>query len=159
MLVVADVQQDRVMDIVTRFGAEAVAPEQIHAQDVDVFAPCAMGAILNDSSIPEIKAKVICGLANNQLAHKRHGQMLAQRGIAYVPDYVVNAGGMIGASTVIHSVSDHVRPDRAQAEQKILGLYDSITSILVQANDTKGASTSDIADGMARRIISDARST
>ena len=159
MLVVADVQQDRVMDIVTRFGAEAVAPEQIHAQDVDVFAPCAMGAILNDSSIPEIKAKVICGLANNQLAHERHGQMLAQRGIAYVPDYVVNAGGMIGASTVIHSVSDHVRPDRAQAEQKILGLYDSITSILVQANDTKGASTSDIADGMARRIISDARST
>ncbi|WCR13053.1 hypothetical protein [Paracoccus seriniphilus] len=78
---------------VAEFGATAVEPDCIHTADVDVFAPCALGAGLNDQTIPEIKARAICGLANNQLAEARHGEMLRQAGIAYVPDYVVNAGG------------------------------------------------------------------
>ena len=100
-LIVADVKDSLVEDICARYDAAAVAPEAIHAQEVDVFAPCAMGAVINDESLPDIKAKVVCGLANNQLAEPRHGEELQRNGIAYVPDYVVNAGGMMGASTVI----------------------------------------------------------
>ena len=110
-----------------------------------------MGAIINDSSLPEIKAKVICGLANNQLAEPRHGQALQQKGIAYVPDYVVNAGGMMGASTVIFDT-----PSREASIKRIHGLYDTIRAILKQADDT-GRPASEVADEMAVRRMSDAK--
>ena len=76
-------------------GAEVVGPEAIYDQPVDVFAPCAMGAVLNDRTIPRLRARLVCGGANNQLAEPRHDAMLAERGIAYVPDYLANAGGVI----------------------------------------------------------------
>lgn len=150
-LVVADVDEDRVKNIVERYGAQAVAPELIHAANVDVFVPCAMGAIVNDRTIPEIKAKAICGLANNQLADESHGDMLLKHNIAYVPDYVVNAGGMIGASTVIYDI-----PDRKKSEQKIHGLYDAISSILNVA-DAQNRSTSFVANKIAKDRINAAR--
>lgn len=146
-LTVADVRDDVVSRAVSEFGAIAVPPEQIHAADVDVLAPCALGAGLNDETIPEIKARVICGLANNQLAENRHGQMLTDAGIAYVPDYVVNAGGMMGASTVIFT-----RPSRALSIKKIEGLHDIVTAILIRARDENRPS-SDIADAMAMQRI------
>ena len=129
------------------YGATAVEPEAIHSQGVDVFAPCAMGAILNEQSISEIKAKVVCGLANNQLATPADGGRLAERGIHYVPDYVVNAGGMIGASTVVFA-----EPDRDLATRNIHALSDTIKNILRTA-DTIGQSSADIADEMARARI------
>lgn len=146
-LVVADVDENRVKDTVERYGAEAVLPEHVHRSDVDVFVPCAMGAVLNDQTIPEIKAKAICGLANNQLANERHGVVLQNRNIAYVPDYVVNAGGMIGASTIIYET-----PNREKSEQKIHNLYDTITSILKTA-DIQKKSTSEVADSLAKDRI------
>lgn len=149
-LVVSDIQQHLVKDCVEQFGAEAVAPEQIHAQDVDVFAPCAMGAILNDKTIPEIRAKAVCGLANNQLATPQHGDALSKRGIAYVPDYVVNAGGMMGASTVIFG-----KPDRAASIDRIHALHDTILSILRQAED-QDMSSATVADKMAQQRIDSA---
>ena len=100
-ITVADVRDDAVARVVQDFDATAVDPNDIHSVDVDVFAPCALGAGLNDETIPRIQAKAICGLANNQLAEDRHGAALRDAGIAYVPDYVVNAGGMMGASQVI----------------------------------------------------------
>ena len=146
-LVVTDVRQDVVDRVVSAFGAQAVHPDLIHATDVDVFAPCAMGAILNDQSIPQIKAKLICGLANNQLAASHHGAALMNRGIAYVPDYVVNAGGMMGASTVIFE-----EPSRAASLSRIHGLFDTIVSILMRAK-TEGLASSQIADWMALERI------
>jgi len=146
-LVVTDVKDSLVQEIVSKFGATAVAPSAIHAQDVDVFAPCAMGSILNDQTIPDIKAKVVCGLANNQLTNNRHGALLLEHGITYVPDYVVNAGGMLGASTVIFS-----KPDRATSEKNILGLFDTIGSILDTAKQKK-IPTADVADQLARDRI------
>lgn len=142
-LVVADVDSAAVADVVDRFGAEAVPPDEIHAADADVFAPCALGAVLNDETIPQLRAEVVCGLANNQLAEVRHGAALRDRGIVYVPDYIVNAGGMMGASTVIHGPP--AGPDPSTA---IEGLRDTITSILERA-DESGRPTSDIADEMA----------
>ncbi|MEM9523764.1 MAG: Glu/Leu/Phe/Val dehydrogenase dimerization domain-containing protein [Pseudomonadota bacterium] len=146
-LVVADVRRDPVDRAIAQFGATPETPDRIHAADVDIFAPCAMGAVLNDRSIPEIKARIICGVANNQLEEDRHAAMLLARGIAYVPDYVVNAGGMMGASTVIFS-----EPSREASIQRIDGLHDTILSILNRAR-AEGRPSSEIADDMAMERI------
>lgn len=150
-LIVADVRTDAVDRVVSELGATPVDPDQIHAADVDVFAPCALGAGLNDQTIPEIKAKAICGLANNQLAEDRHGAALLQAGIDYVPDYVVNAGGMMGASTVIFT-----EPSREASIKKIEGLKDTIKEILFRAA-AEGRPTSEIADAMAIERINSRR--
>ena len=150
-LVVADVQKSAVERVVSEFGATPADPDQIHAADVDVFAPCALGAGLNDQTIPQIKAKAICGLANNQLAEDRHGEALRQAGIAYVPDYVVNAGGMMGASTVIFT-----KPSREASIRQIEGLKDTIKEILIRAV-AEGRPTSEIADAMAIERINSGR--
>ncbi|MFK9236774.1 amino acid dehydrogenase, partial [Escherichia coli] len=72
-----------------------VAMDEVHALDVDVFSPCALGAVLNDRTVPQIRARVVAGAANNQLAKTRHGHALLERGVLYAPDYVINAGGII----------------------------------------------------------------
>ena len=146
-LVVADVRTDAVERAVNAFGSTPADPDQIHAADVDIFAPCALGAGLNDQTIPEIKAKAICGLANNQLAEDRHGEALRQAGIAYVPDYVVNAGGMMGASTVIFT-----EPSRQASIKQIEGLQSTIKEILIRSQ-TEARPSSEIADAMARERI------
>jgi len=144
---VADVRDDAVGRVVQHFGATAVDPSQIHLADVDIFAPCALGAGLNDETIPQIKAKAICGLANNQLAEDRHGAALRDAGIAYVPDYVVNAGGMMGASQVIYS-----EPSREDALKKIESLKSTIQDILKIAM-RENRPTSDVANDMALQRI------
>lgn len=94
-LFVCDIHADQVERAVEQLGATAVSAEQILSLDVDVLAPCALGAVLNDQSIPQIKARVIAGASNNQLAAPRHDAMLRQQGILYTPDYAINAGGII----------------------------------------------------------------
>jgi leucine dehydrogenase len=94
-LIVTDIDRQRVERAVRQFGAKAVSVEEIYDQDADVFAPCALGSVLNDVTVLRLRAKLICGGANNQLAEPRHGAMLAARGITYVPDYLANAGGVI----------------------------------------------------------------
>jgi len=94
-LVVADLDPARVAEARERFAAQAAEPAAIYAQDVDVFAPCALGGVLDDATIPRLSAGIVCGGANNQLAEDRHDRALAARGILYVPDYVANAGGVI----------------------------------------------------------------
>ena len=142
-LVVADVNAAAVEDVVASFGATADDPATIHAADVDIFAPCALGAILNDATIPELRAKAVCGMANNQLAEPRHAEMLKDRGITYVPDYVANAGGIMGSSTVIFTT-----PDRDEAMERIAGLYDTVLAILEQA-DAEDRLPCEIADERA----------
>jgi leucine dehydrogenase len=94
-LVVTDLSGGRVAEAERAFGALSVDPDAIYEQPVDVFAPCALGAILNDRTIPRLRAKIVCGGANNQLAEARHDAALAARGILFVPDYLANAGGVI----------------------------------------------------------------
>ncbi len=149
-LIVADVRADAVARVVADFGATATEPDRIHAADVDVFAPCALGAGLNDQTIPEIRAKAVCGLANNQLAEDRHCEMLRQAGIAYVPDYVVNAGGVMGASTMIFA-----EPSRETSIRQIEALQGTIVEILRRA-ETEGRPSSEIADAMALERIAHA---
>jgi len=148
-LLVADVKKDAVELVVSEFAATPLPPEKIHAAEADVFSPCAMGGVLHDETIPQIKAKIICGLANNQLAEDRHGKLLADAGITYVPDYVVNGGGMMGASTVIFS-----EPSREQSIQRIEGLAGTISQIIAKAQ-TSGRTTFEIADEIAMLRIRD----
>jgi leucine dehydrogenase len=94
-VVVTDIDPDKVKRVVEEFRVEAVEPDQIYGLDVDIFCPCALGAVINDQTIPQFRVKIICGSANNQLAEERHGDELERRGILYAPDYIANAGGTI----------------------------------------------------------------
>ncbi|MDM5249007.1 MULTISPECIES: Glu/Leu/Phe/Val dehydrogenase [unclassified Lysinibacillus] len=122
-LVVTDINQAAIDRVVNDFDATAVAPEEIYSQEVDIFSPCALGAILNDETIPQLKAKVIAGSANNQLQDSRHGDYLHELGIVYAPDYVINAGGVINVADELYGYN-HER-----AMKRVEGIYDSIEKI------------------------------
>ena len=92
---VADVDPAKVKRVVEDHRATSVSPEEIYSAEADIFAPCALGGVLNDQTIPQLKAKLVAGAANNQLLEPRHGDLLQQRGVLYAPDYAANAGGVI----------------------------------------------------------------
>ena len=146
-LIVADVNPEAVAYAVENFGSEAVTPEEIYAQDVDIFSPCAMGGILNDDTVPQLKASIVAGVANNQLAEARHGRVLHNRGILYAPDYVINAGGMLNASGDIFG-----QYDVDQVTERVTGLYDATLRIFEVAKQ-EDRPTNEVADDLARQII------
>jgi leucine dehydrogenase len=117
---VADINADNVKLAVDSYGATAIDTEALFGLDVDAIAPCSIGAVLNDATIPRVRAAIVCGGANNQLADVEvHGEMLARRGTVFVPDYIANAGGVIsGASEVTGS-------SRAETEARVEGIYDT----------------------------------
>ena len=94
-VVVTDIDRERVLRVVEEFEAEAVAPDAIYDVEADVYAPCALGATVDDATIPRLRVQIIAGAANNVLAEPRHGHELHEREILYAPDYVINAGGLI----------------------------------------------------------------
>jgi len=129
-LFVTDLDQKHIDLAVKSFGATAVAKEEIHALDVDVFAPCALGAIINNKTIPELKCPVVAGAANNQLAVPSiHGAELKKRNILYAPDYAINAGGLINVSNEMEGYN------RERAFNQAEGIYDILGSIFKRAND------------------------
>lgn len=123
-LIVTDINKEAVKRVVEAFDAIAVDPNDIYSQDVDIFSPCALGAIINDETIPQLKAKVIAGSANNQLQESRHGQLLHELGIVYAPDYVINAGGVINVADELYGYN------RDRAMKRVETIYDSISKIL-----------------------------
>jgi leucine dehydrogenase len=94
-LVVTDVDAAKAKRAADDYGASTVLPEEIYSAAVDIFAPCALGGVLNNQTIPQLKAALVVGGANNQLLEPRHGDLLERRGIVYAPDYAANAGGVI----------------------------------------------------------------
>ncbi len=142
LLVVTDIHDDSVQKVVAELGADPVAPEAIYDAQVDVFAPCALGAILNDETIARLRAPVVAGSANNQLAEPRHGIALRRRGILYAPDYVINAGGVTYVS--------HEGPgfDRQRALAHVAEIGDTLAKIFRRA-DQAGQATSEAADRLA----------
>lgn len=129
-LFVTDIQQDAVRRAVQLFGATAVDTEEIYELDCDIFAPCALGAVINDRTISKLKAKVIAGSANNQLAEPSHGDLLHERGIVYAPDYVINAGGVINVADELEGYN------RSRALKKVEAIYDNIEKVLaISARD------------------------
>ncbi|OAN67162.1 Glu/Leu/Phe/Val family dehydrogenase [Sphingomonas sp. TDK1] len=97
-LIVADVDSNRVARVAVATGAEVASTTQVLAAQADIFAPCALGAVINERSVEALRAQLVCGAANNQLATPGDGERLARRGILYAPDYVVNAGGIINVA-------------------------------------------------------------
>lgn len=127
---VADADPKRVQEAVQAFGATAVTAEELLGLDVDVYAPCALGGAINDQTLSKLKAKVVAGAANNQLLEPRHGQVLAERGIVYCPDYAINAGGLIN---VAQEVAGY---DRQKAYDGASKIYDTIAQILRRSKES-----------------------
>lgn len=153
-IIVSDVDTAKTTRAIQEFGATAVAPDAVHAIDADIFAPCALGATINDATIPQIKAKIVCGAANNQLLEPRHGDELEARGILYAPDYVANGGGVLsGGPRMFNWPLDEVR-------RRVLGIYDTMLSIFDSAK-AEGIATYKAADRFAERRLREgaARST
>ena len=143
---VADIEPSRVEQAVKRLSAEAVPPEHIHAADVDIFAPCALNHAVNSETVENIRAKVICGGANNQLASGM-GAVLQQRGIVWAPDYVVNAGGIINVASELRDSYD---PEWTRAKVEAIPM--TLHSVLERAKDD-GRPPGEVADEMARDRI------
>jgi len=122
-VIVADIDEQKTQQMKTQFGCETSTPEQILFADCDILSPCALGAVVNDSTITKIKAKVIAGGANNQLAEARHGDQLRELGILYAPDYVINAGGLMNVFVELEGYS----PDRAF--DKTRKVYDNMLRV------------------------------
>ncbi|HEX7595610.1 MAG TPA: Glu/Leu/Phe/Val dehydrogenase family protein, partial [Gemmatimonadaceae bacterium] len=149
-LIVADVDESKVDRVVTEFGAVPVAPDEIYASDADIFAPCALGGILNDQTIPQFKVEIIAGGANNQLLEERHGDELQKRGILYAPDYVANAGGVIN---VYGEISGW---DAQRALDKADDIYDTILKVFDIA-EAKHIPTYEAADRLAELRLAEAK--
>jgi leucine dehydrogenase len=145
-LVVTDIDADRVKRVTSEFGARAVAPEEIYGVQADIFAPCALGAIINDKTLPQLKVEIVAGAANNQLLEERHGDTLEQKGILYAPDYVANAGG------VINVYSELAGWTSARAFRKADEIYDTVLRVFSIAKADK-VPTYQAADRLAEQRI------
>ncbi|WP_299315191.1 Glu/Leu/Phe/Val dehydrogenase dimerization domain-containing protein [uncultured Halomonas sp.] len=143
-LVLTDVNREALTHLAEELGAEAVAPEAIFDADVDLFAPCALGVALTESVVDRLKAKVVCGAANNQLAAPGVAERLMAREILYTPDYVANAGGVIEIAW--QRREDY---DRAAVMAHIEGIGATLDELFERAS-REGRSPATIADAMAR---------
>jgi leucine dehydrogenase len=141
VLYVADINRKQVARAVRELGATSVDPDAVYDQDVDVFAPCALGAVIDDATVPRLKASIVAGSANNQLAEARHAEALAKAGILYAPDYAINAGGIVNIA--------HEGPayNRERAFAQVSRIYDTLLEIFARA-DAEGITT----DAAAERI-------
>jgi leucine dehydrogenase len=145
-LIVTDIDEGRIKRVVSDFGATAVKPEAIYSVDAQVFAPCALGAVVNDQTLPNFKFEIIAGAANNQLQEPRHGDDLERRRILYAPDYVINAGGLINVYGELHNWT----ADRAR--RKAGEIYDTLLEVFELARN-QGLPTYQAADKLAEMRI------
>lgn len=122
-LIVTDINEEAVQRAVDNFGATAVGIDEIYSQEADIFSPCALGAVINDETIPQLKVKVIAGSANNQLKNPEHGDKIHDMGIVYAPDYVINSGGVINVADELDGYN------RERALKKVDTIYQTIEKI------------------------------
>jgi len=151
-LFVTDVNEERLNEAADELGATIVDPREIYAVDCDIFSPNALGAVINDRTIPQLKCKVIAGGANNQLAEERHGEALLEKGIVYAPDFVLNAGGII-------NVSVEFMPggyDEEASLKRVNNIRQAMKDIFATANSQE-IPTNKAAIVLAQKIIAEGR--
>jgi leucine dehydrogenase len=148
-LIVCDVDPACASRVAKEFGAAAVEPDEIFGVQADVFAPCALGGVLNDETIPNLKVEIVVGSANNQLLADANGEELARRGILFAPDYVANSGG------IINGCRELLGWDESVTTQKISAIYDRMQTLLALA-DREAIPPFKAADDLARKLIADA---
>lgn len=144
-LIVTDVTMERAKELARKYGATYCHPEEIYSVRCDLFAPCALGGVLNPETIPQLKCRIVAGAANNQLLTEADGQALLERGILYAPDFVINAGGLI-------NVADELMPDGYSPErsrEKIESIYDTLLMIYKMAEQNQ-CSTHEAATKIAK---------
>ena len=144
-LIVTDINKTALDKAATEFGATIVGLDDIYDQDVDIYAPCALGATINDNTIHRLKAKIIAGCANNQLAHHDFDQKLLDLDVLYAPDYVINAGGIINVSFEENYCID-------ASTKKVEEIYHTLLHVFATAKE-QNRPTGEVADEMAREII------
>ncbi len=147
-LIVTDIDADKVKMVVEATGAKAVGPDEIYDQKADIYAPCALGATLNDDTLKRLKVEIIAGGANNQLEEERHGDLLEEKGMAYAPDYVINGGGLINVYGELHGW------DKERSKRKAGEIYQAITKVF-QIAKRDGIPTYMAADRMAEERIAE----
>lgn len=146
---ITDINEARLQEISAKYGAQIFSGADLYAADVDIYAPCALGATVNDDTINRIQAKVIAGAANNQLANEQiHGQILKDKGILYAPDFLINAGGIINVYAEI------VGYDSAEAMRRTENIYNTTLEILAFA-DQNDMTTYQAALSVAQKRIED----
>src|SRR6266545_769743 len=145
-LVVTDIDPERAKRVAAETGAKIVEPDAIYSVDADIFAPCALGGIINDETIPKLKVEIVAGGANNQLAEERHGDMLEEKGLTYAPDYVINAGGLVNVNAELEGWT------MERARNKAGEIYDTILMVFEIAAEL-GMPSYRAADRLAERRI------
>ncbi len=145
-IIVTDLDRSKVARVVSDFGAKPVAEDEIYGTPADIFAPCALGSVINDDTLTQLKVGIIAGAANNQLAEERHGDALEERGITYAPDYVINSGGLINVSADVEGWE----PEKSL--KKTSEIYDTILRVLELARE-EGIPTYQAAKRIAERRI------
>lgn len=146
---ITDINEARLYEIAKNYGAQIFTGTDLYSADVDIYSPCALGATINDTTINKIKAKVIAGAANNQLANEEiHGQILKDKGILYAPDFLINAGGIIN---VYGEIAGY---DIAEAMKRTENIYNTTLEIFDFA-DSKGLTTYQAALSIAEKRIAD----
>ncbi|HEU4451713.1 MAG TPA: Glu/Leu/Phe/Val dehydrogenase family protein, partial [Longimicrobium sp.] len=145
-LVVTDIDADRVNRVVREFGARAVGPDEIYGEKADIYAPCALGATVNDDTLKVLQVDIVAGAANNVLAEERHGIALHERGVLYAPDYVINAGGLINVCGELNGWA----PERSM--RKAGEIYATLLRIFEMAQQ-EGIPTYQAADRVAEERI------
>lgn len=146
-LTVSDVNEAICAKAQKELNATVVNSDEIHRVDCDVFSPCALGAIINDTTIHELNTSIIAGAANNQLARAYHGHILHENGILYATDYVINAGGLIYASSLYHDTKPSI------ASKQVENIYHSLLAIF-ERSQKDNRPCSEIADKIAREKLS-----
>lgn len=149
-LFVCDMNEAATSRAAAELGATVVGLDEIYGLDVDVYAPCALGATVNDDTLKVLKAKIIAGSANNQLATPAHDQKVMDMGILYAPDYVINAGG------VIHVCHEASNMSLAECEERVHNIYHTLTEIFSRSAREQRP-TGQIADELAREVIAKAK--
>ena len=147
-LTLADVRTDAVAALASELGAAVCGVEEAVRVDCDVLSPCALGAVLSEASIPTLRCGAVCGAANNQLATERDDELVAERGILYAPDYVVNAGGVIN----IADEAGEGGYSRVRAYRRVAGIGDSLRRIFALARE-RGLTPADAADAIAEQRL------
>jgi glutamate dehydrogenase/leucine dehydrogenase len=148
---VADVSPAAVDRLVAELGVAAVPVGEAHRVECDIFSPCALGGVLDETSIAGLRSRAVVGSANNQLATPEDGRRLAERGIVYAPDFVVNSGGVINIADELAGYE----PPRAAA--RVRGIYDTVRTVLAASRD-EGTTPNEVAEAMAERRLADAAS-
>jgi leucine dehydrogenase len=130
-LVVSDIDVARVKDVVNETGAESMPPARIHTASCDIFAPCAMGGVLNSASIAKLRCRIVAGSANNPLASWADAAVLSRRRILYAPDYVINAGGLINIACEMEGYQ------KERAEERVGGIAENLSRVFARAKEEK----------------------